>query len=90
MAQRKVKLKTLEATKVPKMLSAEIILKLKELGAKQIVIWNHKDSDSIDINPNHNDLNKLIPADPKIIGSINYSANISAIEKKLSSPVPDP
>ena len=34
MAHQKVKLKTLEATTFPKMLSAKIVMKLKNLGAK--------------------------------------------------------
>ena len=86
MLQRKVKVKTLEATKYSKMLSVKIIFKLK-IRRKNAVIWNHKDSDSIHVDPNHTILNQTIPDDSTNIGSINDSANICVIENILSSPV---
>ena len=58
-----------------------------KVGHKSSVIWNHKDSDLIHVDPNHTNLNQPIPYYSTNIGSINYSANINVIEKIFSLPV---
>ena len=35
----------------------------EKAGSKNLVIWDHKDSDSIHANPNHTNSNQLILAD---------------------------
>ena len=71
-------------------------LKVEKVGRKSsvnrnhtdlILNWNIKKSDSINVHPNHTNSNQLIPDNSTNIGSINYSANILAIEKILVSPV---
>ena len=84
MAQKKVKVKTLEKTTFLKMLRANMILKSKNSGAKNDVIWDHKYSDSIRVHPNNADSNQLIPDNSKNISPINDSENTSAIENILS------
>ena len=49
--------------------------------SKNSVIYNHKDSISVHVDPNHSDLNKLFPDDSTNIRSFNDSANILAIER---------
>ena len=51
------------------------------------MIWNHKDSDSIHVDPDHENSNKFIPAYLTNIISINHSSNIRTKENILSSPV---
>ena len=51
------------------------------VGRKNSVIWNHKESDLIHVDPNHTNLNQPITANLIKIGSINDSADISVIEK---------
>ena len=58
-----------------------------KVGRKNSVIWNHRDSDLIDVDPNHTNSNQPIPNDSTNIGSINDSADIHVIENILSSPV---
>ena len=53
------------------------------VGRKNSVIWNHTYSNSIHVDLNHVDRNKLIPADLINIGSINDSSDICAIENIL-------
>ena len=52
---------------------------VEKVGRKNSAIWNHKDSNSIDVDPNHTNLNQHITADSTNIGSIHGSANIHAI-----------
>ena len=56
---------------------------VEKVGRKNSVIWDHKDSDSIHVNPNHVKSNQLIPADSTNVVSINDLANICAIENIL-------
>ena len=71
----------------------------ENVGHKNSVVWNHKDSDSIHVDPNHTYLNQPIPEDLINIRSIHHSTDICAIEKILislvnlvhtPSPVPAP
>ena len=64
MVQQKVKVKTFEAITFSKMLSAKNI-EVEKVGRKNSVIWNHKDSDSIHVDPNHTKSNQTIPDDKK-------------------------
>ena len=52
---------------------------VEKVGRENSVTWNHKDSNSIHIDPNHFNSNKTIPDNLTNIGSINDSDNISAI-----------
>ena len=47
-------------------------LEVEKVGRKNSVIWNHKYSESIHVDPNHTDSNKPITDDSTNIGSINY------------------
>ena len=67
MAQQKVKLKTLEAIKVSKIPSAKSIV-VEKLEHKNTVIWNHRDSNSINVDTNYTDLNQPIPENQTNIG----------------------
>ena len=74
----------MEATTFSKMLNAKIILKLIKVGRKNSVIYNHKSSNLVHIDPNHTDLNQPIPENLTNNVSINYSSYIFAIENILS------
>ena len=86
MVQQKLNLKTVEATKLSKILSAKIILKLKKLGAINSIIWDHNDSDSIHVDPYHIHPNQAIPVYLTTIQSFHDSSDNRAIEKILSLP----
>ena len=49
---------------------------VEKVGHKNLVIWYHKDWDSVKIDPNHDNSNQLIPADSTNVTSINDSENI--------------
>ena len=83
----------LKDNKISKNAECENNFEVKKLGTKKSVIWNHiesirnwnqKDSDSIHIDHNHTDSNKLNRADSTNIRSIHDSANICAIENILA------
>ena len=60
---------------------------VEKVGRKNSVIWDHKDSYSIHVDPNHTNLNQPITANSTSIVSIHDSADMCAIEKILSYPV---
>ena len=61
--------------------------KVEKVGPKHSVIFNHKDSNWIHVDPNHTTPNQPIPSNSTNNGSINDLDDISAIEKIFSSPV---
>ena len=85
MTQQKVK--TLEEKNVYENAEHKNIFQAEKVGCKNSVIWNHKYSDLIHVDPNHTNLNQPIQSDLTNIGLINDSADICVIEKILSFPV---
>ena len=57
---------------------------VEKVGRKNSVIWNHKDSKSIHVDPNHTKSNQSIQDNLTNIVSISDSSDICAIEKILS------
>ena len=52
---------------------------VEKFGHENDIIWNHRDSGLIRVDPNHTDSNKPIPVNLTNIGSIHYSDDIRAI-----------
>ena len=54
---------------------------VEKVGRKNSVIWYHKYSNLIHVDPNHSDLTQPIPGELKNIRSINDSSYIHAMNK---------
>ena len=87
MAQEKSESKNLGSNKIFKIAESKNIFEVENVGHKNSIFWNHKDSEMIQVDPNYTELNKLIPAYMTKIGSISDLAYIHVIEKILSLPV---
>ena len=85
MAQRKVEVKRWRQKKIENS-ECKNNFEVDKFGRENYVIWNHKDSNSIHVDPNHINSYQPIPAYLTNIISINDAAGICAIEHIFSWP----
>ena len=79
MAQQKVEVKPWSQKKIENA-ERKNNSEVDKFGRGNYVIWNHKDYDSIHVDPNHINSNQSIPDDLTNIRSINDAAGICEIE----------
>ena len=84
---RKSESENLGGNKIFENAESENNFEVEKVGHNNSIIWYHKDSESIQVDPNHTNINQPIPSNSKNIGSINDSADIRTIENILSSTV---